>query len=124
MKVEYNNNDVNDPNYDEAYTLMTLTLNMEAAAKAINKVNDEEPDNFIFGQITIIVNSKPHAFILGGPQMMGLHLMIDHIIFENGYDIEEDDTSEAMQNMPCDTYGMLACGSTCPIYHECEGKKN
>jgi hypothetical protein len=95
--MNYHINNINDPNYDEAFTLMTLLLNIEAAAKATNDKNDKgyaksKARNTLlkdmsFSQVTIIVNGKAHALLLGGPQMQGLHLMIEHIALENGYNV-------------------------------------
>lgn len=32
----------------------------------------------------------------------------------------EEDIEDAKSNMPCDTWGMLACTSSCPQYEECQ----
>ena len=34
-------------------------------------------------------------------------------------DFEEFDINDYTDNMPCDTYGMGACSSSCPNYFKC-----
>lgn len=35
-------------------------------------------------------------------------------------DEEYEDVDEESGNMPCDTYGMLACSHSCPNYYKCQ----
>ena len=41
---------------------------------------------------------------------------IDGELVEYDWDVIDD----AEMNMPCDTYGMCACSSSCPRYYQCQ----
>ena len=72
--------------YDEEEAVNSLDKNLDIALKASNVSFEENPDNFVYDQITIIVNGVAHGFLLGGPQAAGIQEFIKNICDENGYD--------------------------------------
>lgn len=69
-----------------------LSRLMKALSKQMQLDNDKfeaNPDaDFDISDITIIVGDETIKLVLGGPQVAGLHLMIQQIASENGYDVD------------------------------------
>jgi len=72
--------------YDEEKAVNSLDKNLDKALKASNDSIEKTPDDFVYDQITIIVNGIAHGFLLGGPQAAGIQEFIKNICDENGYD--------------------------------------
>lgn len=81
------------PQYDEQEALQQLK---NAAEIALNRSNEEYEQNddsdYHYEQLTIIVNGKSFAFILGGPQFQALINFVNHIADENLYVINDEVT--------------------------------
>jgi hypothetical protein len=79
------------PQYNEQEALQQLK---NAAEIALNRSNEEyeqsDDSDYHYEQLTITVDGKSFALVLGGPQFQALINFIDHIAYENMYVITDE----------------------------------
>lgn len=97
---------------------------IEEQARAY-EIADANGDSHIFEykMITICVNGFSFDFEYGDDLISALRSDIDkRIDKEIDEALEDPDLNDIVGNMPCDTYGMAACGPDCPVYFSCDAK--
>lgn len=84
-------NDINKLAYNEEKAVTACLDNMWTALEKFNEKCEQwtSTSQVVYDHITITVNGVTHDFILGGPQCMGLEIMMRHIADEQLYDLKD-----------------------------------